>query len=256
MKRKTVVSIEDRSFLIDGRPTYAGRSCRGMKIEGLLLNARLVQGIFDDLNEQTRCRWDYPDGPWDPQRNTAQFVAAMPLWRRHGLLSFTINLQGGSPIGYSKAQPWHNSAFEADGSLRDDYLARLESILDEADSLGMAPIVGYFYFGQDERLADEAAVLRAADNATDWLLERGYRNVLVEIANEVNVRRYEHEIITPPRCHELIERVQQFNRLEGLGGGGIRGAAIAEGGEEFGGFVPAAGADVLAAAVGVVPDFV
>jgi hypothetical protein len=45
----------------------------------------------------------------------------------------------------------------------------------------MVVIVGYFYQGQDERLADEAAVARAVDNATDLLLEGGFTNVLVEM---------------------------------------------------------------------------
>jgi len=209
MKRRTTVSIEAQAFLINGKPTYQGRKYNGMKIEGLLMNARLVQGIFDDLNPQTRAKWNYPDGPWDPNRNTEEFLAAMPTWRKHGLLSFTINLQGGSPQGYSKEQPWHNSAFAADGSLRGDYMARLERILDKADELGMAPIVGFFYFGQDERLSDEKAVVRAVQDDTDWLLEKGYANVLVEIANEVNVNRYEHKVIQPPRCHELIELVRK-----------------------------------------------
>jgi hypothetical protein len=40
----------------------------------------------------------------------------MPLWRAKGLLAFTINLQGGSPQGYSRSQPWINSAFETDAS--------------------------------------------------------------------------------------------------------------------------------------------
>ena len=44
-------------------------------------------------------------------------------------------------------------------SLRRDCLDRLEAILDRADELGMVAIVGYFYFGQDERLRDEAAVI-------------------------------------------------------------------------------------------------
>src|SRR5262249_41192861 len=105
--RRTTVSIEAERFLINGRPTYAGRSYRGMKVEGLLLNSRMVQGIFDDLNPATRGRWAYPDtGLWDPDRNTAEFVAAMPDWRRHGLLAFTLCLQGGSPQGYSREQPW------------------------------------------------------------------------------------------------------------------------------------------------------
>jgi hypothetical protein len=204
-KRRTTVSIRGDGFLINGKPTYAGRTFRGMKIEGLLMNSRMVQGIFDDRNEATRSKWAYPDtGKWDPERHTREFVAAMPEWRRHGLLSFTINLQGGSPQGYSKEQPWENTAINPDGSLRPDYMNRLERILDRADELGMAPMVGVFYFGQDERLKDEAAVKTALRNAVEWLLAKGYRNVLLEVNNECNVR-YDHDILKPPRVHELIE---------------------------------------------------
>jgi hypothetical protein len=211
-QRRTEVSIRRDAFFINGRPTYAGRTWQGHKIEGLLLNARLVQGIFDDLNPATRNRWAYPDtGRWDPQRNTREFVAAMPAWRRHGLLAFTINLQGGSPQGYSKDQPWHNSAFTAQGALRPEYTARLRSILDRADELGMVVILGVFYFGQDERLEDEQAVLRALDSAVDWVLDRDYRNVLIEVNNECNVR-YDHAVLWPDRVHQLIERVKSRRR--------------------------------------------
>ena len=51
----------------------------------------------------------------------------------------------------------------------------------------MVAIVGYFYFGQDQRLADESAVIAATDEATRWLLDGGWRNVLVEVNNECNV---------------------------------------------------------------------
>jgi hypothetical protein len=226
---RTVVTIEGAAFRINGRPTYEGRVFRGYRVEGLLLNARLVQGIFDDRNPETRSRWAYPDtGRFDPDRNTREFLAAMPEWRRHGLLSFTINLQGGSPEGYSKEQPWHNSAFEANGALRPDYVRRLQQILDFADELGMVPIVGYFYFGQDERLRDEAAVLRATDEATSWLLAQGYRNVLVEVDNECDYPPYDHAILKAPRVHELIERVKKV-QVEGrrlLAGTSFAGGSI------------------------------
>jgi hypothetical protein len=85
-QRQTTVAITGDRFRINGRPTYEGRTWRGMQIEGLLMNARMVQGTFDDLNPQTRGKWAYPDtGRWDPERNTREFVAAMPEWRRHGL---------------------------------------------------------------------------------------------------------------------------------------------------------------------------
>jgi len=184
-----------------------------MRIEGLLLNSRMVQGIFDDLNPDTRSRWAYPDtGRWDPERNTAEFCAAMAQWRAHGLLAFTLNLQGGSPEGYSSGQPWHNSALEADGRLRAEYLVRLERVLETADTLGMAVILGLFYFGQDHRLKNEAAVIRAVDETVSWILDRDYANVLIEIANECDVPRYTHAILTPPREHELIDHAQRITR--------------------------------------------
>jgi hypothetical protein len=207
--RQTQVSIVADQFFINGQPTYAGRSWRGQRIEGLLLNSRMVQGIFDDLNPATVGRWAYPDtGQWDAARNTREFIAAMPAWRTHGLLAFTLNLQGGSPQGYSKDQPWINSAFAPDGSLRTEYVARLAAILDEADRLGMVVILGYFYFGQDQQLADEAAVLRAVDNATQWILAHGYTHVLIEVDNECDVKAYDHAILQPARVAELIARVK------------------------------------------------
>ena len=210
MARMTTVSIEGDSFYINGKATYDGCTFNGMKIEGLLMNSRMVQATFDDLNSQTREQWRFPDGaPFDANRNTSEFIAMMPEYRRRGLLAVTLNLQGGSPYGYSDAQPWHNSAIEADGTVRADYLSRLERVLDRADELGMVIILGLFYFGQDERVADEAAVVRGVQNATDWLVTKAYTNVLVEITNEADVKRYEHPILTDKRCHELIELVQQ-----------------------------------------------
>jgi hypothetical protein len=208
---KTTVDVEGDRFLIDGRPTYPGRYFRDHRIEGLLLNARMVQGVFDDLNPATRSMFAYPDGPFDAERNTSELVAAMPSWRSAGLLAFTVNFQGGSPQGYSREQPWHNSGFDADGGVRPDYAARMARIIERADELGMVVILGLFYFGQDQRLRDEAAVVAAVENATEWVVAGGHTNVIVEIANEVDVPRYTHQILKPDRCHELIEVVQRVS---------------------------------------------
>ena len=209
--RKTAVSIHGEQFHINGRPTYAGRNFEGMKIEGLLLNSRMIQGIFDDSNPATVSRWKYPDtGRWDPERNTREFIAAMPEWRKHGLLGFTIGFQGGSPEGYSKEQPWRNSAFQPDGSLTQPYLRRLERILDRADELGMVAIVNYFYFGQDETLTGASAIRHAAHEATSWLLKKGYTNILVDLVNESDNARYDHDLLRAAHVHELIDLVKGF----------------------------------------------
>jgi hypothetical protein len=270
--RRTEVSIRGDAFYINGRPTYAGRSYNGKRVEGLLMNVRVVQGIFDDLNPETASRWVYPDTKkWDPERNANEFVAAMPEWQRHGVLAFTINLQGGSPGGGGSrgrgagtgggpspsdaggrggdAQPagvttgavtpntpngqpaapvgaatdapgrgrgpagpmLENTAIDPDGNLRSAYMARLERILNRADELGMVAIVGYFYFGQDQRLKGEEAVKRGVLNATNWILDHGYTNVLVEINNECNIG-YDHDILKPPRLPELFDLVRRQTR--------------------------------------------
>ena len=256
-RRRTEVGIQGDGFLLNGRPTYPGRYYKGLKIEGLLMNVRVVQGIFDDLNPETRGRWVYPDtGKWDPERNTMEFIAAMPEWRRHGVLGFTINLQGGTPgfqtggrrggtaggapagrtgtapgsvgppaapggqagapggarrVGGPTGPTLENSAIDPAGNLRPAYMMRLAKILDRADELGMVAIVSYFYFGQDERVRDEAAVRRGVLNGTNWLLDRGYRNVLVEVNNECNLA-YDHDILKPARVHELIQLVKSTRK--------------------------------------------
>jgi hypothetical protein len=202
---RTVVTIQEENFYINGEITLKGRSLGAISLEGLLPNSRMVQGIFDDLNPETRQLWKYPDtGTWDADRNTNEFIAAMPLWRNHGLLAFTLNIQGGSPTGYGN-KGWINPGFYKDGKLMPDYFKRLERILNKADELGMVVILGLYYFGQDEQLENETAIKNGVINTINWLFDKGYRNVLIEIDNECNVNAYNHAILQPDRVNELIE---------------------------------------------------
>ncbi len=208
--QNTRVSIQGEKFLINGKPTFEGRTWNGISVEGLLPNSRMVQGIFDDLNPETVSKWKYPDtGVWSAERNTSEFIAVMGEWRKHGLRAFTINFQGGSPEGYSANQPWENNAFEADGTLRPAFAGRMERIVKKADELGMVVILGIFYFGQDQRLTDEEAVIAAVDNSVSWVIEKGFTNVIIEVANECNNKAYQHEIINQNRAHELILRIKK-----------------------------------------------
>ncbi len=221
--RKTTVSVRGEDFYINDQITLKGKTYNGMRLEGLLPNSRMVQGTFDDSNRATRTNWNYADtGVWDADRNTNEFVAAMPVWREHGLLAVTLNLQGGSPYGYSgNPQTWVNSAFRADGSLDKKYMNRLAKILNRADELGMVVILGYFYFGQDQHLTDEKAVIAGVRKATKWVLTKGYRNVILEINNECDINRlskkvtvngYNHAILDAPRVHELINLAKSIRQ--------------------------------------------
>lgn len=214
--RKTEVSIVGEKFYINGLPTYKGKvwetaDGESYPIEGLLFNSRMVQGVFDDLNENTKGQWAYPDTrEWDPDRNTGEFVQAMAAWRAHGLLGFTLNMQGGCPYGYCNNFPWDNSAFAPDGSLRAAFMQRAERILDRADELGMVVILGLFYFGEDQLLENEEAVQRAVNNAINWVLQKNYTHVLIEINNECSVEAYDHDILKCERVHELIRMAKEI----------------------------------------------
>ncbi len=210
--RATAVSISGEDFRVNGVVTYPGRNWNGHRISGLLLNSRMVNGIFDDANSATVGMWAYPDThKWDPNRNTNEFVAAMPSWKAKGLLGFTVNLQGGSPQGFSHgAQTWDNSAFTSTGALKPAYMSRLTKILDEADKLGMVVILGYFYQGQDHRVSGTAAVEAGVDNATKWVLNNGYTNVIIEINNECD-QHYTNTILQPANVPQLVTRAKNIS---------------------------------------------
>jgi hypothetical protein len=239
-KPVTKITIDGDKILVNGIPTQQGLTFRGTSIEGLMMNSRMANAMFDDENELTRHLWAYPSNDrWRADRNTDELIEMLPTFYSKGLTCIDINLQGASPLGYYKSdeqgladlmakiharhpdatedqvwaglpgtdsQPWNSGAFTESGELKPAFMDRTSRIIEAADALGMVICLGYFYFGQDERLIDEDAVKSAVDNATNWVLGHGYTNVLIEINNEADVPKYEHKILCPARVHELIER--------------------------------------------------
>ncbi len=227
--QSTLVGIRGSEFTINGRPTYtpgAGFPHADANVVGTLLNVRAVQAVFDDANYPGQgsashpyasntmgaVAFDYPGGKWDPERQTDEFVKALPLWRRSGVLGFTVNLQGGGPTdgNYGETgpmQPHDNSAFDSHGELKPAYAARLAKVLTEADRLGMVVIVGLFYQGEDERVEvtpDERYIKRAIENAIEYLKKLGHRNILIEVDNEVNAGGYSHRMLQPDGVLEAL----------------------------------------------------
>lgn len=244
MPGNTKIGISGESWTINEEPTYAGREFNEYRMDGLLLNSRMANAMFDDANPLTRHLWAYPDtGEWDAERNVAEFVAALPLYKSNGLLAVTVNLQGGSPTAYyhqaafrevmrergirqvdgevwrglpgPDSQPWDNAAFTPDGELLPTYRDRAGRIINACDDVGMVVVLGVFYFGQDERLSSEDAIVNAVVGVRDWLLDAGHANVLLEINNETNVPRYEHEVLQPHRVHELIQEAKARCGVDG-----------------------------------------
>lgn len=231
---QTVIGIRAGEFTINGRPTYSasqGFPAANPLIRGTLLNVRAVQAIFDDANYPAKgskahpyfspamgpVAWDYPDGPFSAERNTREFLAALPGWRRAGLLAFTVNLQGGGPVDGNfgirgGAQPQANSAFDAHGKLTSAYADRLQRVIAEADRLHMIVIVGFFYFGSEhlvDQAPDDAYAREAVCEASLFLKNLPHRNVLIEIANEISLRGYTHPILKADGVVEAVHLAQQ-----------------------------------------------
>ncbi|MEM2741393.1 MAG: hypothetical protein QXD95_04525 [Nitrososphaeria archaeon] len=211
---KMRVGIKGEKFYIDGKLTYSDIPNVNPEVLGMLLNSRMVQALFDDENPDTQFLWNYPDGSkFDPDRNTEEFINALPIYKKFGLIGFTINLQCGGPIlgKFTGNQEWIVTAFNPDGSIKTNWLNRLKKILDESNKLGMIVILGLFYFGQDQRLKDENAIKNGVINIVDWLIRNNYENVLIEIANECDHSGYDHDILKPKRITELIKLVKEIS---------------------------------------------
>lgn len=176
----TVVSISGTTWYINGQPTHAGSAA-----EGLLPNARMIQGIFDDSNVSTRHIWAYPDTKrWDPDRNTKEFVGNISSWKEAGLLAFTVGLQGGGPDCYGTPEGTTASAYDAKtGALDPQWAARLLLVLREANRAGMVVIVQYFYGTQYVKMSPVAQRV-AVTQITQWLLRTKLRNFVIDAFNE------------------------------------------------------------------------
>ena len=166
---KTEISLEGDKFLVNGTPTNESATFRGVSIEGLMMNSRMANAVFDDDNEFTRHLWAYPDNEkWDADRNTNELIEMLPTYKSKGLSCIDVNLQGASPLGYYKSspeglsdlmarirtkfpdatepeiwaglpgtrsQPWNSGAFTENGDLKPAFMKRVAKVIEAADEI-------------------------------------------------------------------------------------------------------------------------
>lgn len=202
----TRVSIDGTRWYLNGRPT-----CPAAEVEGLLMNVRMVNAVFEDRKRPG----------FDAEENMDKFIAVIPDYAAHGVRAFTLNLQGGFP-GYEGAV---NSAFDPDGSLRKGYLQRVRRVIEICDRNGLVVILGCYYQRQDQILKDAQAVRAGVVNVVRWITESGFSNVVLEIANEFNHSGFDHPILKTPQGQvELIRLAKETSpdllvSTSGLGDG-------------------------------------
>lgn len=208
---RTEVSLIDGRWHIGGVVTY-----RGAPAEGLLMNVRMVNATFEDARR--------PE--FDPEANTNRFLAALPDYVAHGVRCFTFCLQGGMP-GYEGAV---NSAFNPDGTLREQYLARMRRVVEACDRHGVAVILGCYYQRQDQILRDEDAVRAGVVNVVRWIQGNRWKHVMLEIANEYPHGGFDHRILRSPEGQAELIRLAKKTAPEllvstsGIGDGRLHDA--------------------------------
>lgn len=171
---KTSVSIDGDKWYINEKIINSGTLT-----EGLLMNVRMVNSVFDDSGQELS---KLTDG-FDPEANTTSFIEKIPEYTSNGVNAFTVSLQGGMP-GFEGAV---NTAFNSDGSLKIDYLNRVERIIRSCDANNAAIILSLFYQRQhshDSALSDKESILKALENVVDWIHQKKFTNVVLEVSNE------------------------------------------------------------------------
>lgn len=214
--------FDQRAFYMRGGPnenwqkTYSGAAYRH-EAQGKLMNIHLAQALFHDewMREQ----------PFDPDRNTEAVIQALDFYKSHGVLMIDVSLQG-AQAGYDKAangidrenayrfgreKGAYVSAFRPDGTLKPEWLSRLENLLHATDKRGMLVNLMYFYQGQDEQFQSTAAIHSAARNITDWLIAHNVRNVIVDVANEYDLPgpQWDFSGYIPQNIIPLIDEVRE-----------------------------------------------
>src|SRR5262249_46852265 len=79
---RTRVSLRAARWYINDEPTN-----RGTRAEGLLMNVRMVNAVFEDRHRPEL----------DPAAITDRFLARLPEYAAHGASAFTLNRRGGMP---------------------------------------------------------------------------------------------------------------------------------------------------------------
>lgn len=227
---KTNLTISGENFLINGKLVYSEIEGSNPQMHGLLMNARLIQGIFDDKADATR--FNRFGMTFDPEKNTNALIAALPEWYRYGLRAFTVGLQGGGPCFTVPNGEIINNPFSPDGLHIDgEYLARLTRLLNAADELGMVVIVSALYCGQIRHLNGAQAVINAVRTTANWLRDGGWKNIIFEPANEYDIDLWKDYPIVKEH-QSMVGLLDMARRESGLfvgcsGGGGILNAEVA-----------------------------
>ena len=211
---------QDR-FYVRGGPSSAWQLSYGdsrfrRRVRGSLAMVRVTQGIFDDewLSERA----------YDPAANTNRLIEQLEVYKQHGIGGIVVGLQGGDP-GYAQEVNGVGrgasadlgeksgalvSAYNSDGSLKDEWMARLDKLISAANKHGLVVCLVLFQQDQDESLASREAIVAAAGNIARHLIETNARNVMLDVADawDEPEGHWDHRRFIPRFVEYLIRAVR------------------------------------------------
>ena len=196
---RTHLSLKEDKFLINNVLTYTEITTSPEHVRGMLMNARFIQGVFDDASGTERYH-RFGEKTFSAVENTKALIEALPDWYAHGLRAITVGMQGGGPCFTCDNYEIENNPYCSDGKRIDaDYFVRMAMIIEAADQLGMVVIVSLFYGAQTRFLEGNEAVAEAVRGVSAWLKDKGYSNVVIEIANEYDISCFKrHTALSTP----------------------------------------------------------
>lgn len=116
--------------------------------------------------------------------STSKLIAQLDEFRSYGLNTISIFFMGSR---YSNI-----NSYNLDGTLKDDYAARMGRIIEACDQRDMVVLVGILYWGAQMSAEENAyynswgqpEVNQAMVNTVNWLRNNNYRNVFIDPDNE------------------------------------------------------------------------
>lgn len=182
--------------------------------QGKMVTARMVQAAFFNSGS-----FDQSMDDADADANTQHFIDQMPAYRASGVLCWVVSLEGGNPINqaadpnidqtgfsYRTNADGATSVFLADGTgFKTGRIERVEALIEAAAEQGMIVCLALFYSRQAAWLATQADYRNAMETVTDWLITKGYKNVVIDLANEAGADLGGNWTSNAPDCNFLTD---------------------------------------------------
>jgi hypothetical protein len=159
----------------------------------------------------------------DTEKIKYEFIKNLPEWRKSGVNLITAGLQSPNPFAeyYKKAREqdktkdisFDSSGIKPDGSLDLDYLENAGEIIKEANKYGFCVLVNLLSPACENIFEDEYAIVNGIFNAVDWLLEKNFSNILVNIT-DISHTFYKSSVLNPGGIIRILKSIKSLRSLK------------------------------------------